>query len=87
MALGRPREAALALQPTLHWWVENAETLTVLHEALAQAFDGMAAGGDRAARDSAAAHWRYVVDAWQRGDPPYAARAAVARQRLAALRR
>jgi hypothetical protein len=51
-----------------------------VHDALGEAW---ARVPGPAARDSAAAHWRFVADAWRRGDPPYAARAAAARARMA----
>ncbi|HUQ81674.1 MAG TPA: hypothetical protein VM076_11070 [Gemmatimonadaceae bacterium] len=52
-------------------------TQTEIHELLAQAWD--AAGQ----RDSAAVHYTWVARAWERGDPPYTARAAEAKRRLA----
>jgi tetratricopeptide (TPR) repeat protein len=75
LAQGRATEAIAMLQPALrggldasNWYV----TRTALHELLAQAF---AATG---ARDSAARHYAYVATAWQRGDPPFRERAALA---------
>jgi hypothetical protein len=55
-------------------------TLTEVHDALADAWVRLSGP---AAHDSAAAHWRYVAAAWERGDPPYAPRAAAARRHLA----
>jgi tetratricopeptide (TPR) repeat protein len=80
--LGRPRDAIATLQPALRGLVDGMGTLTELHEALG---DAWARVPGPAARDSAAAHWRYAADAWRGGDPPYAARAAAARRRRAAL--
>jgi tetratricopeptide (TPR) repeat protein len=83
-ATGRPREAVAVLQPTLRGWIEGLGTLTEGHEALAEAWARIPG---QVALDSAAAHWRYVADAWRDGDPGYAARAAAARERLGAIGR
>jgi tetratricopeptide (TPR) repeat protein len=79
--LGRPREAVAVLQPALRGLIDGYGTHTELHEALGDAWARVAGA---AARDSAVTHWRYVAEAWRRGDPPYAARAAAARARAAA---
>jgi hypothetical protein len=52
-------------------------TRTDLHELLAQAFDAAAQP------DSAAAHYRAVLNAWKRADPVYHARRARAETWLA----
>jgi tetratricopeptide (TPR) repeat protein len=80
---GRPAEAVAALRPALGGWIDamGAVPVAEVHEALAEAWTQVPGP---AARDSAAAHWRFVADAWQHGDPPFAARAAAARRRLAA---
>ena len=67
----RPQEATLPLQQALRGGIDGSNlyiTRTELHELLAQAFD--AAGQ----RDSAATHYREVVRAWEKGDPPFQAR-------------
>ena len=71
LRLHRPAEAIAALQPALRGEIDASNlyiTRTELHELLARAFD--AAGK----RDSAAAHYRSVVRAWQKADPAYHAR-------------
>jgi DNA-binding SARP family transcriptional activator len=83
---GRAREAVAVLQPTFRAGMVASNlyvTRTELHELLAQAWEQV---GTPAARDSAAAHYARVARAWSAGDPPFAARAAEARRRLALLR-
>lgn len=68
LRLDRPQEAVLALQPALRGAVDASNlylSRTELHELLADAFDR--AGQ----RDSAAVHYRAVVNAWQRADPMF----------------
>ncbi|MFN0180362.1 MAG: BTAD domain-containing putative transcriptional regulator [Gemmatimonadales bacterium] len=80
MALGRPEEAIYPLQSALRGGIEGPQlyiTRTELHELLAQAF---AAAGRP---DSAAAHYREVVEWWSGGDPSYTNRAEIARAWLA----
>ena len=80
LRLGRPNEAAGPLQASLRGEIDASNlyiTRTDLHELLAQAFD--AAGQ----RDSAAAHYRAVVNAWRRADPAYHGRRARAAEWLA----
>ncbi|HEX6052321.1 MAG TPA: BTAD domain-containing putative transcriptional regulator [Gemmatimonadaceae bacterium] len=80
LRLGRPLEAAAALQPALRGEIDAANlyvTRTEIHERLAQAFD--AAG----VRDSAARHYGAVVKAWARADPAFHARRDAARRWLA----
>jgi predicted Zn-dependent protease len=80
MRVGRAREAVAALQPALRGEVDASNlyiTRTDLHELLAQAFD--AAGQP----DSAAAHYRAVLKAWQRADPRFYNRRDRARSWLA----
>jgi DNA-binding SARP family transcriptional activator/predicted Zn-dependent protease len=75
LRLGRASEAIATLQSSLRGEIDASNlyiTRTDLHELLAQAFD--AAGR----RDSAAFHYRAVVNAWRRADPPYQARRALA---------
>ena len=73
VALGRPSEAVGVLQAALRG-VMDASNLyvsrTELHELLAESFDqaGM--------RDSAAVHYRAVVNAWRRADPEFQERKA-----------
>jgi DNA-binding SARP family transcriptional activator/tetratricopeptide (TPR) repeat protein len=80
LSLGRAAEAVAVLQPALRGDVDASNlyvTRTELHELLAQAFD-------RAGRpDSAAAHYRAVVKAWQRADPQFHDRRARAMAWLA----
>jgi DNA-binding SARP family transcriptional activator len=82
LELKRPREAIAAVAPALRGGLEASNlyvTHTELHELLAQAYDA----ADRP--DSAAVHYRWVVNAWQHAEPPYRERLQVARRRLAAL--
>jgi DNA-binding SARP family transcriptional activator len=75
LAQGRTAEAIGMLQPALRGGIDASNwyvTRTALHELLAQAF---AAAG---VRDSAARHYAYVATAWQKGDPPFRERAALA---------
>jgi tetratricopeptide (TPR) repeat protein len=77
---GRPGEAVPLLQAALHGPLEGNGlyvTRAELHELLGDAFHSI---GET---DSAAVHYRAVVRAWARGDPPFAARAARARRALA----
>ena len=78
---GRADEAVAVLQPALRGEFEASNyyvTYTELHEAIAQAWEAVRAP---AARDSAAAHWRFVAEAWRDGDPAFAARARAAMER------
>jgi DNA-binding SARP family transcriptional activator/tetratricopeptide (TPR) repeat protein len=78
--LGRPRDAVATLQSSLRGEIDASNlyiTRTDLHESLAQAF---AAAGQR---DSAAFHFRAVVNAWRRADPQYHPRRARANEWLA----
>jgi hypothetical protein len=71
LRLKRPREAVDVLQSALRGEVDASNlyvTRTDLHELLAQSFD--AAG----MLDSAAVHYRAVVRAWRKADPPFYAR-------------
>jgi len=71
LRLGRPREAVDLLQKGLRGSLDAANfytTRTELHELLGRAW--LAAGR----RDSAGAHLREVVKAWEHADPPYMAR-------------
>jgi len=82
LRLGRPAEALVPLQAALHGPQEASGlycTFAELHLALARAFDAALA------RDSAAAHYRWVVRAWAHADPEFQARRGEARRRLAAL--
>ena len=84
LALNRPSEAVAILRPALHGSLDASNlyvTRTELHELLGRAFE--AAGRP----DSAAAHFRIVVDSWSAGDPPFRVRADSARLRLRALGR
>ena len=68
LRLGRPAEAVSTLQSSLRGEIDASNlyiTRTDLHELLAQAFDS--AGQ----RDSAATHYRSVVNAWRRADARY----------------
>jgi DNA-binding SARP family transcriptional activator/tetratricopeptide (TPR) repeat protein len=81
LTLGRPVEALAPLQAALRGGIDGANlyiTRTELHELLAQAF---AAAG---IRDSAATHYREVVRAWAKGDPPFQVRRKAAERWLAA---
>jgi tetratricopeptide (TPR) repeat protein len=82
--VGRVREAIDVLAAALHGPAEAGGlycTFTELHAALGEAFQ--AAG--RA--DSAAVHYRWVLDAWKRADSLFAGQRAAVRARLVALRR
>ncbi|MFP5355129.1 MAG: tetratricopeptide repeat protein [Gemmatimonadota bacterium] len=71
LRLGRYAEAVAALQPALRGELDASNlyvTRTELHELLAEAF---ARGGNS---DSAAVHYRAVVQAWRRADPEFVAR-------------
>jgi tetratricopeptide (TPR) repeat protein len=71
LALDRPSEAVAALQPALRGELDASNlyiTRTELHELLAQAFDR---GGQR---DSAAAHYRVVANAWRQADAQFRTR-------------
>jgi tetratricopeptide (TPR) repeat protein len=79
LALGRPTEAIAALQPALRGSLEASNlylSRTEVHELLARAF---AAAGQR---DSAAAHYRAVVNAWRGADPPLRPRLEAAQRYL-----
>jgi DNA-binding SARP family transcriptional activator/tetratricopeptide (TPR) repeat protein len=83
LALKRPGEALAPLQAALRGGIDGSTlyiTRTELHELLAQAF---AAAGQR---DSAAVHYREVMRAWERGDPPFQLRRKAAERWLAANR-
>jgi DNA-binding SARP family transcriptional activator/TolB-like protein len=80
LRLDRPREAVAALQPALRGELDASNlyiTRTELHELLAQAFDRTGA------RDSAAVHYRAVVNAWARADTEFQPRRAAAKLWLA----
>jgi tetratricopeptide (TPR) repeat protein/TolB-like protein len=80
LALGRPVEAVAPLQAALRGGIDGSNlymSRTELHELLAQAFAAAGAG------DSAAAHYREVVRAWEKGDPPFQARRQAAERWLA----
>jgi DNA-binding SARP family transcriptional activator len=82
VATGRARDAIAILQPALRARLEGSQlyvSRTELHEALARAWDGAGV------RDSAVAHYRAVVSAWRRADPPFAPRVRAAQLRLASL--
>src|SRR6266571_2369336 len=82
MTLGRPRDAIAVLQPAFHGPLDASNlyvTHTELHEMLARAFD---AAGER---DSAIAHYRWVVAAWRNADPQFRPRVDAARTRLTQL--
>jgi len=71
IALRQPAEAVTLLRAALHGGVEGPNlyvTHADLHDLLAQAFE--AAGQ----RDSAAAHYRWIANAWRDADPPFRAR-------------
>jgi DNA-binding SARP family transcriptional activator/tetratricopeptide (TPR) repeat protein len=79
LRLGRPRDAITVLQPALRSKLDASNyyiTHTEIHELLAQAWDS----AGRA--DSARVHYRWVANAWAKGDPPYAKRATEARRHL-----
>jgi len=78
----RPREAIAILAPALRGPLDASNlyvTHTELHELLAGAYD---AAGET---DSAAVHYRWVVNAWRNADAMFHARLDAARRRLAAL--
>ena len=82
LRLGRPAEAIPVLQPALRGSIDASNlyiTRTDLHELLARAFD--LAGQP----DSAAAHYRAVVEAWRRADPQFLPRRIAAETRLGHL--
>lgn len=82
LARGRHVEAIPFLQAALRGSLEAANlyvTHTELHELLARAFEGAGL------RDSALAHYRWVVNAWRDADPPFRARREAALRRLEAL--
>jgi len=82
IALRRPRDAVYPLQSALRGDLESSNlyvSRTDLHELLAQAFE------QTGQRDSAAAHYRHVVNAWSRSDPVLSQRLAAARARLLML--
>ncbi len=81
MALNRAADAVGPLQSALRGGLDGSNlyvTRTELQELLAQAF---AAAGHP---DSAAAHYREVALAWEKGDPPFQARRRQALDWLAA---
>ncbi|MGH7673009.1 MAG: tetratricopeptide repeat protein, partial [Gemmatimonadales bacterium] len=82
LALKRPREAIAVLEPPCRGPVEVGGmyvTKTELHALLARAFE--AAGQP----DSAAAHYRWVLNAWKNADPIFHARRDSVRARMEAL--
>ena len=82
LALHRPVEAIAVLQPAFRGSLEASNTyvtLTELHELLAQAFEAAHRP------DSAAAHYRRVVEAWRAADPQFRSRYEHARARLTEL--
>jgi tetratricopeptide (TPR) repeat protein len=82
LGVDRPRDAVAVLGPAIRGAMEASNlyiTRTELHELLAQAHERAGA------RDSAAAHYAAVVDAWREGEPQFTARWNAARARLAAL--
>jgi tetratricopeptide (TPR) repeat protein len=82
LQLNRPRDAIPTLQAALRGGLEGGNlyiTLPELEGRLAQAWE--AAGK----KDSAAVHYRRVVQAWQRADPDVGVRRAVAEQALQRL--
>lgn len=82
LQLKRPRDAIPTLQAALRGGLEGGNlyiTLPELEGRLAQAWE--AAGKE----DSAAVHYRRVVQAWQRADPVIGVRRAVAEQALQRL--
>jgi tetratricopeptide (TPR) repeat protein len=82
LQLNRPAEAVAILQPALRGEIDASNlyiTRTELHELLGESFT-------RAGQpDSAAAHYRAVVKAWQRADPAFHARRNRAATSLARL--
>jgi len=82
--LGRPTEAISVLRPATQGPLEAGNfyvTQTELHLLLGRAFE--AAGQP----DSAAAHYRWVLNAWKRADPEFTARRDSVRARLTTLGR
>jgi lipopolysaccharide biosynthesis regulator YciM len=83
LSFGEAREAIGILRPALRGNTEAMNfyvTRMELHELLARAFEAAALP------DSAAAHYRTVIQAWQNGDPAFQERARMARTRLERLR-
>jgi tetratricopeptide (TPR) repeat protein len=73
LRLGRPAEAVATLRSSLRGEIDASNlyiTRTDLHELLADAFQATGQA------DSAAAHYRAVVNAWRRADPLYHMRRA-----------
>jgi serine/threonine protein kinase/tetratricopeptide (TPR) repeat protein len=84
LRLGRPREAVAVQQPAIRSPIEGSGlylTTTDGRALLAEAWDS--AGG----RDSALAHYRIVLHAWERADPHFASRVAAIQARVRALDR
>jgi predicted Zn-dependent protease len=84
LALNRPLDAVDILQPAFRGSLEASNfyvTHTELHAALGRAWD--AAGRT----DSAAVHYRWVVQALRSADPPFHARRDSVRARLLAIER
>ena len=84
LARGRAREAVEIVRPALFGSLESSNgyiTRTELHELLARAFETLGQ------RDSAATHYRSVVDAWSHADPAFHERFLTASKRLSELRR
>jgi predicted Zn-dependent protease len=82
LALHRPREAVAVLQSALRGGLEGSNlyvTHTELHELSGRAWEA----AERL--DSAAIHYRRVLDAWARADPMLHARRDSVRARLTAL--
>lgn len=80
LRLNRAAEAASVVRSALHGDIDGSNlyvTRTELHELLGQAFAQLGM------RDSAAVHYRAVVRAWERADPPYRQRRDQAREWLA----
>lgn len=76
LRLNRADEAIPIVRSALHGGIDGSNfymSRTELHELLAQAF------ARANMRDSAAAHYRAVVTAWERADPPYRVRVDSAR--------
>src|SRR5262245_5765138 len=81
MALGRPAEAVPVLQSSLRggWDGSNLHvSRTEIHELLAKAF------AESGVRDSAAAHYLAVEQAWRHADPVFLPRYQAARSWVAA---
>jgi tetratricopeptide (TPR) repeat protein len=71
MRLNRPAEAVPVVRAALHGDIDGSNlyvTRTDLHELLARAFDQLGR------RDSAAVHYRAVLNAWAHADPVFRAR-------------